>query len=202
MNVRSSVKCEHFPCKDVNKKCYVVPGRRVRAEDVRILMICEAPPEDLKDYLYARGKPLQLETTVAAFRDAGVEVKSMRDILEAGVYVTTALKCARAGSRVSAKSIESCSVLLEREIALFPNVEVFLLMGDVAIRAMNAIAKRQTGRRVIPAGSTYKLRKGRYTYRGKRVLPSYLQAGPAYFVEKSKQRMIKEDIREAFALLK
>jgi uracil-DNA glycosylase len=171
-------------------------------DDIRVIMIAESPPEDPKDYLYARGKPLQLETTLAAFGDAGIDVASMVDILEAGVYLTTALKCGKKGYNVSAKSIQNCSVLLEKEIALFPNVAVYLLMGDVAIKAMNAIAKRQEGKRAIPAGSTYKIRSGRYTYQGKRVFPSYLQAGPAFFIEKSKRRMIKEDISKAFALLK
>jgi uracil-DNA glycosylase len=202
MKVRSLVKCEDLPCEDVNKGCYVVPSKDISAEDVRIIMISECPPEDLVDYLYARGKPLQLETTVAAFGDAGIDVTSMKDILDAGVYLTTALKCGKKGYNVSAKSIQNCSVLLEKEIALFPNVEIYLLMGDVAIKAMNAIAKRQAGKRAIPAGSTYKIRGGRYTYQGKRVFPSYLQAGPAFFIEKSKRRMIKEDISKAFALLK
>jgi uracil-DNA glycosylase len=202
MKVRSSVKCKDFPCKDVNKDRYVVPGKDVSAADIRVIMISEAPPEDLKDYLYAKGKPLQLETTLAAFGDAGIEVGSMKDILEAGVYVTTALKCAKRGYNVSAKSIENCSLLLEKEIALFTNVEVYLLMGDVAIKAMNAISKRQTGKRAVPAGSTYKIRKGRYAYQGKRVFPSYLQAGPAFFIEKSKRRMIQEDIRNAFSLVR
>jgi uracil-DNA glycosylase len=202
MKVRSSVKCKEFPCKDVNKDCYIVPGRDLRAEDVRVIMVSESPPEDLKDYLYASGKPLQLETTLAAFGDAGIELGSMKDILEAGVYLTTALKCGKKGYNVSAGSIQNCSFLLEKEIALFPNVQVYLLMGDVAIKALNAVAKRQTGKRVIPPGSTYKIRGGRYTYQDKRVFPSYLQAGPAFFIEKSKRRMIKEDITKAFTLLK
>ena len=43
---------------------------------------------------------------------------------------------------------------------MFPGVKAFLLMGDVAIRAINAIAKRRGEGRVIPAGSTYKIRGG------------------------------------------
>jgi hypothetical protein len=50
---------------------------------------------------------------------------------------------------------------------------------------------------VIPAGSTYKLRSQEYSWRGKRVFPSYLQAGPSFFIEKSKRRMIAEDIAAA-----
>jgi hypothetical protein len=70
-------------------------------------------------------------------------------------------------------------------------------MGDVAIKAFNAIAKRQGEPRVIPAGSTYKIRGGEFTYHGRRVFPSYLQAGPSFGIEKSKQRMIAQDIANA-----
>jgi uracil-DNA glycosylase len=74
-------------------------------------------------------------------------------------------------------------------------------MGDVAIKAFNRMAKRQGIGRVIPAGSTYKIRGTPYSYFGKRVFPSYLQAGPAFFIEKSKRQMIAEDISQALKLL-
>jgi hypothetical protein len=73
-------------------------------------------------------------------------------------------------------------------------------MGDVAIQAVNSIAKRNHEPRVIPAGSTYKIRGGEFSFRGARAFPSYVQAGPAFFVEKSKRRMIAEDIARALAL--
>ena len=75
--------------------------------------------------------------------------------------------------------------------------KVYLLMGDVAIRALNNIARRAGEKRVIPGGSTYKLRGQDYRYQGKKVFPSYLQAGPSFFIEKSKRRMIAEDIAHA-----
>jgi len=202
MKVSARVSCKDFPCIDVNNKCYSVPGIDIRAKEIRIVMISEVSPPDLSDYLYAKGDPLQLRTTLAAFGDAGVAVSSMKDLLAAGVYVTTALKCGKIGTGVSAASIKNCSLLLEREIALFPNAEVFMLMGDVAIKAMNCISKRQTGARVIPPSSTYKIRGKEYRYRDARVFPSYLQAGPAFFVEKSKRRMIAEDIAAALKSLK
>jgi hypothetical protein len=83
---------------------------------------------------------------------------------------------------------------------MFPNVKVYLLMGDVAIKAVNMIAKRNHEPRVIPAGSTYKIRIGEFTFRGARALPSYVQAGPAFFVEKVKRKTIAEDIRKALQL--
>jgi len=73
-------------------------------------------------------------------------------------------------------------------------------MGDVAIKAVNAIAARTGEPRVIPAGSTYKIRGGTYTFRGGRAFPSYLQAGPSFFIEKSKRQMIAQDIAAALAL--
>jgi uracil-DNA glycosylase len=117
-----------------------------------------------------------------------------------GVYLTTAVKCGKTGYGIATDTIQHCSCLLEKEIALFPNVRVWLLMGDVAIKAVNMIAKRNCEPRVIPAGSTYKIRGGEYTFRGGRALPSYVQAGPAFFVEKSKRKMITEDVKQALLL--
>jgi len=201
MRVRKIVKCSELACSDVDKDRYMVPGIDIDPEKIRIAMISEASPANPGDYLYAKGKPLQMQTTVAAFNDAGVDVSSMKELLSLGVYVTNALKCSKLGYSVSAGSIKKCSSLLEKEISLFPNVEIFMLMGDVAIKAMNNIARRQTGERVIPPGSTYKLRGRQYYFQGRRVFPSYLQAGPAFFIEKSKRRMLTEDIRAALASL-
>jgi uracil-DNA glycosylase len=82
-------------------------------------------------------------------------------------------------------------------MSLFPHVQAILLMGDVAIKAMNYIAKRQTGRRLTPSGPTYKIRRDEYSYKGVRVFPSYLQTGKSFIIEKSKQKMIAEDLRAA-----
>ena len=76
-----------------------------------------------------------------------------------------------------------------------------MLMGDVAIKAVNNIARRASEKRVIPAGSTYKIRGQKYFFRGSRAFPSYLQAGPSFFIEKSKRRMITEDIKNALKLV-
>jgi uracil-DNA glycosylase len=102
---------------------------------------------------------------------------------------------------VKAGTAKNCSRILEQEVALFPRVRVFMLMGDVAIKALNYIARRQTGQRVVPPGSTYKIRSGEFRFGDARVFPSYLQAGKAFFIEKSKRRMIAEDLRKALALL-
>jgi uracil-DNA glycosylase len=139
-------------------------------------------------------------TTMQAFEDAGVQAQSIADLLSLGVYLTTAIKCAKTGYAIQTGTIKQCSALLERELALFPQLKVILLMGDVAIRAVNEIARRAGEGRVIPAGSTYKIRGQAYFWRGMRVFPSYLQAGPSFFIEKTKRKMIAEDIAAAMKL--
>ena len=44
-------------------------------------MISEAPPNELKDYFYAKGIPFDMQTTVQAFQEAGFQVSSMKDVL-------------------------------------------------------------------------------------------------------------------------
>jgi uracil-DNA glycosylase len=202
MHVSECVGCEQFPCADVRHECYIVPDVDVNPDDISLVMVSEAAPADLGDYYYADGNPLFEQTTVQAFADAGADVSSMQDILDLGVYLTTAVKCGKMGYGIKAATIKECSRILEQELALFPNVQAFLLMGDVAIRAINYIAKRAGEGRVIPAGSTYKIRGQEYFFRGKRAFPSYLQAGPSFFIEKSKRRMIAEDIAAALGFLK
>jgi len=192
------VKCTDFPCHDVNKKCYTVPTVDIELSKIKTLMISEAPPEDSSDYFYAEKNPFYLQTTIQAFNDAGFKVACMKDLLNLGVYVTTAIKCGKTAYSISPKTIDNCSIrILENEINLFPRTKAILLMGDTAIRAMNCIAKRNIGKVVIPSGSTYKIRKGEYLYKQFRVFPSYLQTGKSYLIEKSKRKMIAEDIKIA-----
>ena len=201
MRVDRQVSCTGFPCADVRHECHIIPEIHLNPEDVSIVLISEAAPADPGDYYYASGDPLFQQTTVQAFNDAGVGVSSVQDILNMGIYLTTAVKCGKTGYGIKAGTVRECSLILERELDLFPSVKAFLLMGDVAIKAINYIAKRAGEGRVIPAGSTYKIRGQEYHFRGRRAFPSYLQAGPSFFIEKSKRRMIAEDIAAAMSLL-
>ena len=202
MRVNECVECEFFPCSDVIHDRYIVPEIACNPDHISIILISEAAPANPGDYYYAGGDPLFQQTTVLAFTDAGAEVATIEDLLALGVYFTTAVKCGKTGYGIKASTIKECSKLLEKELALFPNVKVFLLMGDVAIKALNYVAIRQGEGRVIPVGSTYKIRGQEYYYQGKRAFPSYLQAGPSFFIEKSKRRMIAEDICAALSLVK
>ncbi len=202
MNISEKIVCPDYPCTDINATAYMIPDIEVNPNKIKIFMIAEAPPPDPSDYFYAEGNPFFFRTTRKAFMDAGYDIASMRDVLNLGVYLTTAIKCGKIGYGVSANTIKTCSeLLLEKELALFPNVQAFLLMGDVAIKAFNYIAERAIGSRVVPTGSIYKLREETYHYQAKQVFPSYLLTGKSYLIEVSKQRMIAEDLKQALSLI-
>ena len=198
MRPSKCVVCSDFPCSDVNKKAYVIPDVEIEPDKIRAIMISEAPPEDAGDYFYARTDPFYMQTTVQAFNDAGFRVSSIKDVLDQGVYITTAIKCAKTAYAILPETIMNCCFrILEKEIDLFQRIKTILLMGDTAIKAMNYVTKKNTGKRLVPGGSTYKIRKDKYFYRQFRVFPSYLQTGRSYLIEKSKRKMIAEDIKAA-----
>lgn len=201
VRVSECVGCAAFPCQDVNHKAFVIPEIAIRPEDISIVMISEAAPAAAGDYFYAPGNPAFAQTTLQVFSDAGAKVPSIKDLTRRGVYLTTAVKCGKTAYGIAASTIKQCSLILEREINLFPTVKVYLLMGDVAIQALNYISVRAGVGRTVPGGATYKLRGRKYLFRGARVFPSYLQVGPSFNIEKSKRRMIAEDIASALRLL-
>jgi uracil-DNA glycosylase len=199
MRMKQCLSCAGIPCADVRHECFAVPDIELAPDKVQLVLVSEAAPASPSDYYYAGSGALFALTTIQAFNDAGVAVVSIDDILALGIYLTTAVKCAKTEYAVSTGTIKECSLLLEQELAHFPEMKAILLMGDVAIKAVNYIAQRNGEPRVVPAGSTYKIRGGDFRFRGARAFPSYLQAGPSYFIEKSKRRMIAQDIAAALA---
>ncbi len=202
MLINEMISCKDFSCYDLNKSGYLVPDVSINPEKIKILMIAEAMPENPNDYFYSKKDPVFMETTLQAFRDANLEVNTIDDIVDLGFYLTIAVKCAKIGYSVPTNAIKNCSFILEKEINLFLNYKVIMLMGDVAIKAMNYIARRNSGKRAIPSGSTYKIRKDEFYYKNIRLFPSYLITGKNYLIEKSKRRMIAEDITNAMDYIK
>ena len=47
MRASEMIGCSGFPCADVRHECYLVPGVEVRADDVWMVMISEAAPQDV-----------------------------------------------------------------------------------------------------------------------------------------------------------
>jgi len=197
MYINTCISCEAFPCLDVNHDLYQIPEIEINPKTIRMVMVSEATSQNPGDYYYTGEGALFAQTTVQAFNFAGVEVSSLQDLLDMGIYFTSAVKCGKIGYGLKAATIKTCSHILEEELNLFPNVQVYMLMGDVAIKAINYISQRAGAGRAVPAGSTYKIRGGEYFFRGRRAFPSYLQVGPSFGIEKSKQRMIAEDIQAA-----
>ena len=201
LDISKCMECIGFPCEDVDHAHYLLPQVSLDPLAVRVVLISESVPANAADDYYAGEHAAYAQTTLEAFHQAGVQAASFQDLLDLGFYFTSAVKCGKTGYGIKAATIQTCSFILEQELNLFPNVQAYLLMGDVAIKAANTIAKCETGERAIPAGSTYKIRGGSFIFRGKPAFPSYMQVGPSFGIEKSKQRMIAEDIARVIALL-
>lgn len=173
----------------------------VTPETIRAIMINEVVPLHSEDDFYGKQDAAYMSTTIQLFRKAGIEVGSVQDILNKVIYITNAVKTPKTGYAVSQESIEESLLYLERELALFPNVKVIMLMGDVAKKAFNMIGKKAIKKNVIPSVSTYKLRNTEISYNGVRILPSYIMTGQNILIEKSKFEMASEDISMMYRLI-
>ena len=194
------ISCD-LTCSDVVFQKHFLQIDPKYAPGIRLVMISEACPTDMVDYFDGGDNSRFLRNTNQVFRSAGYDFHSFDDYLKAGIYLTTAIKCAKQGYLVSAQTIDNCSTLLEKELQQFANIKVMLLMGDFAIKAVNVIYKCRFKTRVIPAGSTYKIRGQEFVYNGIRFLPSYTQTGDSFGIEKVKVKMIEEDVKTAMQLL-
>jgi len=161
---------------------------------IRAVMINEVVPADPAQDFYGASGQEYLSTTIPLFQQAGLEVTSIDDILRMGVYITNAVKTPKTAYAIEKAAIDESLPWLEAELALFPNVQVIMLMGDVAKKMVNIIVRKATKKNVIPSGATYKLRGNSYYDGDIRVIPSYIITGGNLLIEKSKVRMITEDI--------
>ena len=161
---------------------------------IRAVMINEVVPADPAQDFYGASGQEYLSTTLPLFQQAGLEVTSIDDILRMGVYITNAVKTPKTAYAIEKAAIDESLPWLEAELALFPNVQVIMLMGDVAKKMVNIIVRKATKKNVIPSGATYKLRGNSYYDGDIRVIPSYIITGGNLLIEKSKVRMITEDI--------
>ncbi|MCX4295321.1 MAG: uracil-DNA glycosylase [Prevotella sp.] len=166
----------------------------IEPEKIQAIMINEIVPIDSDNDFYGKPDSAYMSTTIPLFRKAGIEVNNIQDILNLGIYITNAVKTPKSEYAVSKNSIEESLPYLEKELELFPNLHVVMLMGDVAKKAFNLISKKATGRNAVPGISTYKLRNTEILYKGLRIIPSYIMTGQNILIEKSKFEMASEDI--------
>ena len=179
------------------------PDCELDLEKIKVIMISEVPPQNPDDGFYSdKPQPDYMKTTLGLFEKASVSVKSIGDILDLGIYITTAVKTPKSGYTVEPEVIKAHLPILEAELAMFPNLKVIMLMGDVAKKAVNMIAKAQTKKNVIPSESTYKIRGNEYFWGDIRVFPSYIITGGNILIEKSKCEMIADDIRRMTEYIK
>ncbi len=161
---------------------------------IKAIMINEVVPSDPLQDFYGTPGADYLKTTIPLLQGAGSKVTSIQDVLQSGIYITNAVKTPKTEYAIDKSSIEKSLPYLEAEISIFPNVKVIMLMGDVAKKAFNMIAKKSTKKNAIPAVSTYKLRNSEIYYKGIRVMPSYIMTRGNILIEKSKVTMATEDI--------
>lgn len=174
----------------------------IEPETIRAIMINEVVPSCPEEDFYGKQDSAYMSTTIPLFRKAGIEVNSIQDILDHGIYITNAVKTPKSEYAVSKESIEDSLPYLEKELALFPNVKVIMLMGDVAKKAFNMICKKATKKNAVPSISTYKLRNTEIFYKGIRIIPSYIMTGQNILIEKSKFEMASKDIETMYRLIK
>ncbi|UYO62735.1 uracil-DNA glycosylase [Acetobacterium wieringae] len=118
---------------------------------IKTIMINEVVPADPSQDFYGQLDADYLTTTIPLFQKSGLPVKDIQDILHMGVYITNAVKTPKSDYTIEKNSIENSLPYLEKELSLFPNVKVIMLMGDVAKKAFNMLAKKTTKKNVIPA---------------------------------------------------
>lgn len=196
MNIKSQLQqlcggTEFLRLNDVN----------IEPEKIQAIMINEIVPIDSDDDFYGKPESAYMSTTIPLFRKAGIEVNSIQDILNLGIYITNAVKTPKSGYSVSKDSIEESLPYLEKELELFTNLQVVMLMGDVAKKAFNMISKKATKKNAVPSMSTYKLRNTEIFYKKIRIIPSYIMTGQNILIEKSKFQMASEDIALMYRLI-
>ena len=165
-------------------------------------MINEVPPQNPDDYFYSNvPNPDYMKTTLGLFKEAGVDVKSMQDILDLDIYITTAVKTPKTSYAAETDLIKEHLPILKAELDMLPKLQVITLNGDVTKKTVNMIAKARTKKNVILTGSTYKIRGSEFYWGNIRAFPSYIMTGGNTLIEKSKCQMISDDIRRMMAFI-
>ncbi len=169
---------------------------------IKAILINEVVPSDPSHDFYGSDDSEYLRSALNIMQMAGAEVSDIKDVLNMGIYITNAVKTPKSEYTIDKDSIENSIPFLEKEISLFPDVKVIMLLGDVAKKSFNMISKRATKKNAVPSVSTYKLRNTEIHYQGIRVIPSYIITGGNLQIERSKSEMTAEDIAVMLDLIK
>jgi len=182
-----------------------LPDCEILPASIKAIMINEVAPRNPDDWFYSEtNDPENRRNALGLFGGAGVPVTCMRDILDLGIYITAALKTPKEGYTADPEVIKAQLPLLEAELALFPNLKLVMLMGDVAIKMVNMIAKANTKKNACPTGAAGRRRhwaNEEFYWNGVRVFPSYIMTGKNLLIEPFKRDTIMEDIRKMMGVI-
>ena len=182
------------------------PDCELDPQSIKVIMINEVVPRNPEDWFYSETpEPENRKNALGLFEGAGVPVKSMRDILDLGIYITAALKTPKEGYTADPEVIKAQLPLLEAVLSLFPDLKVIMLMGDVAIKMVNMIAKAKTKKNACQAGAEGRRKhwnKHEFYWGDIRVFPSYIMTGKNLLIEPFKRDTIMEDIRRMMGVVK
>ena len=179
------------------------PDCALDPQSIKVIMINEVVPRNPDDWFYSESPdPENRRTAFGLFEGAGVPVKSMRDVLDLGIYITAALKTPKVGYNADPEVIKVQLPLLETELALFPNLRVIMLMGDVAKKAFNMITKARTKKNVIPSKPTGYIRQFEFYWGDIRVFPTYIMTGKNLLIEPFKRDCVTDDIRRMMEIIR
>ena len=183
-----------------------LPDCEILPANIKVVMINEVVPRNPDDWFYSETlDPENRRNALGLFEGAGVPVKNMRDILDLGIYITAALKTPKEGFTADPEVIKAQLPLLEAELALFPNLKVIILMGDVAIKMVNMIAKAKTKKNACQSGAEGRRKhwnNHKFFWGDIRVFPSYIMTGKNLLIEPFKRDTIMEDIRRMVEVVK
>lgn len=76
----------------------------VAPETIRAIMINEVVPSSPEEDFYGKPDSAYMSTTIPLFRKAGIDVGSVQDILNRGIYITNAVKTPKTEYAVSRRA--------------------------------------------------------------------------------------------------
>ncbi|GCF92590.1 hypothetical protein NRIC_04810 [Enterococcus florum] len=188
---------------ECNELLEYLPAHQLNTQSIKAIMLNEiAAPTPEDDFYSDQELSYYMETTVQLFEEAGFPIKRVEELLNAGIYITNVVKTPSVSGKIQPADIDHYLPLLQRELSLFPDAKVWMLMGDVARKAVNRISKQETNKNALPATSTYKLRHQENYFKEIRLLPAYIMTGKNLKIEKSKRVMSAEEISKMLQIIK
>ncbi|WP_300926906.1 hypothetical protein [Duncaniella muris] len=101
----------------------------IEPETIQAIMINEVVPSCPEEDFYGKPDFAYMSTTIPMFRKAGIEIGSVQDILNNGIYITNAVKTPKSEYAVSKESIEDSLPYLEKSLLCFQTPRLSCLWG-------------------------------------------------------------------------